>query len=234
MTDPLFDEWRAYQKLLDHDYMHHAAFFNHLKLEIQQRFQWPIAFLDLGCGDTSPIRPILKERDVTFYCGIDKSETALSKAKANLDSLKFPYRLYPGDLLETLRSLTGGFDVVVASFSLHHLQTTEEKQQVLEECHRVLKPGGLVAIVDVFRAEDETREEYLQRWVKFAKENYKALDHEEMACLADHVRGNDFPETLSTYRSIARAAGYDNFEILVQDREKFNHLITLDKIEKAR
>ncbi len=229
MTDPLFDEWRTYQKLLEHDYMHHGAFFNRLEFEIQQRFQGPIDLLDLGCGDTSPIQPMLKERDVSFYCGIDKSETALSKAKANFDSLKFPFRLYLGDLWETLRSLTGGFDVVVASFSLDLLQTTEEKQQVLEECFRVLNPGGLVAIVDVFRNEDETRDEYLQRWIEFAKKNYKALDHEEMACLADHVRSNDFPETLFTYRIIAQAAGYNMFDILLQDREKLNHLVTLRK-----
>ena len=229
MTDPLFDEWRAYQKLLDHDYMSHAAFFNHLEFEIQQRFHCPIALLDLGCGDASPIRPMLKERDVSLYCGIDKSETALSKAEANLASLNFPYRLFPGDLLESLRTLSGRFDVIVASFSLHHLQTAEAKQQVLEECHRVLNPGGLVAIVDVFHAEDETREEYLYRWVDFAEKSYEALDNEEMTSLTDHVRSNDFPETLSTYRYIARAAGFDKFEILLQDREKLNHLVTLRK-----
>jgi len=51
MTDPLFDEWRAYQKLLEHDYMYHIAFFSRLKLEIQKQFHGSIALLDLGCGD---------------------------------------------------------------------------------------------------------------------------------------------------------------------------------------
>ena len=31
MTDLLFDEWHAYQKLLDHDYMYHVVFFSRLK-----------------------------------------------------------------------------------------------------------------------------------------------------------------------------------------------------------
>jgi SAM-dependent methyltransferase len=227
MTDPLFDEWRAYQKLLEHDYMYHVAFFNHLKTEIQRCFHEPVAILDLGCGDVSPIRPILEELDVSLYCGVDQSETALSKAEANLASLDIPSRVYPGDLLDTLRTLTGRFDVIVASFSLHHLQSTEAKKRVLEECHRVLNPAGMVAIIDVFHAEDETREEYLRRWVEFAKKSYKALDQVEMTSLVDHVQSNDFPETLSTYQTIGRAVGFGKFEILMQDREKLNHLVTL-------
>ncbi len=227
MTDPLFDEWHAYQKLLEHDYMYHVAFFSRLKLEIQKQFHGSIALLDLGCGDVSPIRPMLEDLEVSMYCGVDQSATALSKAEANLASLDFPTRLYPGDLLETLRTLSGRFDVIVASFSLHHLQTAAAKKQVLEECHRVLTPAGLVAIIDVFHAEDETREEYLHRWVEFAKNSYVALDGVEIASLVDHVQNNDFPETLSVYRSIGRAAGYGQFEILMQDKEKLNHLVTL-------
>jgi SAM-dependent methyltransferase len=227
MTDPLFDEWRAYQKLLDHDYMYHVAFFRRLNLEIQKRFTGPIAVLDLGCGNVSPILPMLGDLEVSLYCGVDQSETALSKAEANLASLDIPSRLYPGDLLDTLQTLTGCFDVIVASFSLHHVQTTEAKKQVLEECRRVLNPAGLVAIIDVFHAEDETREEYLRRWVDFARNSYAALDDMEMTSLVDHVQSNDFPETLSTYQSIGRAAGYGKFEVLMQDREKLNHLLTL-------
>jgi ubiquinone/menaquinone biosynthesis C-methylase UbiE len=229
MTDPLFDEWRAYQKLLEHDYMYHVAFFSRLKHEIQGCFHEPVSILDLGCGDVSPIRSILEDLDVNLYCGVDQSETALSKAEDSLASLDFPTRLYPGDLLDTLRTLTGRFDVIVASFSLHHLQTAVAKKQVLEECHRVLKPAGLVAIIDVFHAEDETREEYLRRWVEFAKKNYQALDHEDMTSLVEHVQSNDFPETLSTYQTIGRAAGYRKFEILMQDREKLNHLVTMTR-----
>ena len=39
----------------------------------------------------------------------------------------------------------------------------------------------------------------------------------------------DFPETLSTYQSIGLAAGYGKFEVLMQDREKLNHLVTLSE-----
>lgn len=227
MVDPLFDEWRAYQKLLEHDYMYHAAFFSRLDQELQRRFQHPLAILDLGCGDVSPIRPVLENQDIGLYCGVDQSETALSIASTLLASLDIPARLHTGDLLDTLRTIDGGFDVIVASFSLHHLETVETKKQVLEECYRVLNPSGLVAIIDVFQTGDETRDQYLHRWIEFARESYLALDAAEMTSLEDHVLCNDFPETMSTYRTIARAAGFDRFEVLMQDSEEFNHLVTL-------
>ena len=227
MADPLFDEWRAYQKLLDHDYMYHLAFFSRLKHEIKRCFHEPVTILDLGCGDVSPIQPMLEELDVGLYCGIDQSETALSKAETRLALLNLPSRVYPGNLLDTLRTLTGRFDVIIASFSFHHLQTTEDKKRVLEECHRVLNPRGLVAIIDVFHAEDETREEYLRRWVDFARKTYTALDQVEMTNLVDHARSNDFPEPLSTYRFICRTAGYGKFDVLMKDTDEFIHLVTL-------
>ena len=71
---------------------------------------------------------MLEDLDVSLYCGVDQSETALSKAEVNLASLDIPCRLYPDDLLVTLRTLTGRFDVIVASFSLHHLETAEAKK----------------------------------------------------------------------------------------------------------
>ena len=228
MTDPLFDEWHAYQKLLDHDYMYHVTFFSRLKREIQRRFSGSLAILDLGCGDVSPILSMLEDLDISLYSGVDQSETALTGAAANLSSMDIPCRLYPGDLLDTLRTLTGRFDVIVASFSLHHLESLDAKKQVMVECHRVLSPTGLVAIIDVFHNEDESREEYLQRWVHFAKTSYVALDKAEINLLVDHVLKHDFPETLATYQSIGTATGYGKFEVLEQDPEKLNHLVIFE------
>jgi ubiquinone/menaquinone biosynthesis C-methylase UbiE len=227
MKDPLFDEWRAYEKLLSHDYMDHVLFFRRLEGEIQQEFDHPVSILDLGCGDTSPIQPMLRKLAITQYSGVDQSETALSKAEGNMATLDIPCRLYAGDLLDTLHTLDHHFDVVLASFSFHHIETAEIKKQVLEACRRVLMPNGLLAIIDVFCDENETREQYLDRWVDMARENYVALNQAEMTCLVDHVRANDFPGTLSGYQSISRLAGFGRFNVLARDQDKLNHLVAL-------
>ena len=98
----------------------------------------------------------------------------------------------------------------------------------MAECYRILNPKGLVAIIDVFHNEDETREEYLHRWVSFARNSYVALDDAEISILVDHVLKYDFPETLSTYRSACADAGFGQFEILEQDPEKLNHLVIFE------
>ena len=56
MADQLFQEWQVYQKLVTHDYMHHAALFGRLAQEISSRFERPVSILDLGCGDLTPVR----------------------------------------------------------------------------------------------------------------------------------------------------------------------------------
>jgi SAM-dependent methyltransferase len=227
MADPLFDEWRAYQKLLDNDYLDHVAFFQALKTEILRRFDGAVSILDLGCGDASPILPLLRELDISHYCGIDKTEIALSKAETNLASLSIPSHLHAGDLLDTIHTLPGRFDVVIASFSLHHLQTAAEKGRVLEACRRVLKPAGLVAIIDVFRAEGEARRDYVERWLEFAGNTYTALEPHELELLFEHTRSCDFPEAMSTFRTLGKQAGYQTFNILLHDASHLNHLITL-------
>jgi hypothetical protein len=72
--DRLFEEWPVYEKLVVHDYMDHRAFFNRLQTEIVQRFERPVTILDLGCGDLTPILPLLTNVALYRYVGIDESD----------------------------------------------------------------------------------------------------------------------------------------------------------------
>ena len=75
MTDTLFEEWQAYKKIVENDYMGHARFFNVAVAAIRQRFSAPVAILDLGCGDASPIHSVLDAVVVDSYCGVDDSDS---------------------------------------------------------------------------------------------------------------------------------------------------------------
>ena len=70
MCDQLFEEWQVYEKLVTHDYMDHRAFFKRLQTEIVERFERPVAILDLGCGDLTPILPMLASVPLRQYVGI--------------------------------------------------------------------------------------------------------------------------------------------------------------------
>ena len=217
MADPLFDEWRTYQKLVDNDYMGHLGFFRRLESEIRRRFDKPVTVLDLGCGDVSPIRKLLQNVDICHYHGVDESETALSRAGECLSSLDLSFELQHGDLQEVLQQLSKPYDVILASFSLHHLQSVDDKQKVLLGCRRNLRHEGVVVIIDVFPSGAQNREQYLDDWAGLARDTFTALDEMEMSTLLDHARACDFPESVSVYREMAAEAGYGTVSCLERD-----------------
>lgn len=226
MGDPLFEEWQVYEKLLIHDYMDHRAFFNCLQAEILSRFQRPIAILDLGCGDLAPILPMLANVPLQRYVGIDESDVALAHAAQHLQELRVPGRLVKGDLLSEMAEIGETFDVVLASFSLHHLADPQDKKRTLEAGRRLLNPDGLFALIDVFSAESEPRHVYLERWINHAEGRYVELRNDEREILFHHVQTRDFPVSLSTFEALGKQAGLGQFELLLQDHARLNCLVT--------
>ena len=226
MGDQLFEEWQVYEKLLIHDYMDHRAFFNRLQAEILSRFTRPVTILDLGCGDMTPLLSLLSHVPVQGYLGIDESDVALALAARRLEELRVPGRLVEGDLRTVLAEIGESFDVVLASFSLHHLADPMDKQRTLEAGRKLLTTDGFFALVDVFSAESEPRERYLERWIKHAGTCYAELHDAEKRILFEHVRTRDFPVSLAALEALGKQAGLGRFEVLLQDHERLNCLVT--------
>ena len=229
MGDQLFEEWQVYEKLVTHDYMDHRAFFNRLQAEIMARFERPVAILDLGCGDLSPILPMLANLSLSKYAGIDESDAALALAERRLKSLRVPGRLIKGDLLAKLAELKGPFDIILASFSLHHLVDPADKRRTLAAARQLLAADGLFALIDVFSAEAESRDQYLERWIEHADHRYVELHSDEKELLFKHVRARDFPVSQIEFQAIGRQAGLESFEVLLEDSAKLNALVTFSQ-----
>ncbi len=227
MADALFQEWRVYEKLLIHDYMDHLAFFDRLAREITARFDRPVAILDLGCGDLTPVRPLLAAVPVAHYVGIDESEVALSIARVHLEEGAVPRQLVAGDMLEVLKTQRGPFDVIIASFSLHHLADPDQKRAVFAACAPLLSSDGFLAVIDVFTSPLEPRDEYVERWIHHADTRYVALGPEEKQLLFEHVRTRDFPVSLEECRILGEAAGLPGFIVLLEDSPRLNRLVAL-------
>ncbi len=226
MGDQLFEEWQVYEKLLIHDYMDHRAFFNRLQAEILSRFTRPVTILDLGCGDMTPLLSLLSHVPVQGYLGIDESAVALALAARRLEELRVPGRLVEGDLRTVLAEIGESFDVVLASFSLHHLADPMDKQRTLEAGRKLLNTDGFFALVDVVSAESEPRERYLERWINHAGTHYAELQDAEKKILFEHVRARDFPVSLAALEVLGKQAGLGRFEVLLQDHERLNCLVT--------
>lgn len=230
MGDQLFEEWQVYEKLVVHDYMDHRAFFNRLQTEIVERFERPVAILDLGCGDLTPILPMLANVPLCQYVGIDESDAALEMASRRLQALGVPGRLIKGDLLATLTDMEDSFDIILASFSLHHLADPADKRRTLQAARQHLAPEGLIALIDVFSAEAEARDQYLERWINHAENRYVELRSEEKELLFTHVRARDFPVSQAEFQTLGREAGLEGFAVLLEDRARLNALVTFSMV----
>ncbi|MBD2744872.1 methyltransferase domain-containing protein [Coleofasciculus sp. FACHB-1120] len=99
--------------------------------------------LDLCCGSGQATQVLVKySEDVT---GLDISPVSLERAQRNVPQAK-----YVEALAEDMPLLSDRFDLVHTSAAMHEMEP-DRLRQILQEVYRVLKPGGIFALVDFHR-----------------------------------------------------------------------------------
>jgi SAM-dependent methyltransferase len=102
--------------------------------------------LDLGCG-TATLTLVLKEiHPDAEVIGLDADAKAIDRARQKAADAHLQMRFDLG-LATALPYESGSLDRVLSAFVFHHL-THEQKRQTLAEALRVLKPGGVFALLD--------------------------------------------------------------------------------------
>jgi len=200
------DSWAVYEKVVEGDYLSHRGLYEGLEGFLRSR-PGPTRLLELGCGDCRLSAPLLRAAGVTDYLGFDSSGVALQLARERLGPETERWRLRQGDVRSCLGELDESWDVVLASFCLHHLSGAE-KRAVLRYIRRLLPEGGAFLLVDVFLAEGESREDYLLRRHAGMRREWSQLTGPELEVITRHECQSDFPETVSDYRSWAQEAGF--------------------------
>lgn len=105
--------------------------------------------LDVGCGGGQHAVKIVQKRPDLRVVGIDISSTMVNRARAlarraNVaDKVQFDI----GDAMD-LKFANESFDAV---YCAGPLKQVPDKPRVLQECHRVLRPGGRLLAMDVNR-----------------------------------------------------------------------------------
>ena len=98
-----------------------------------------------------------------FYAGVDLSRRMMEQLRRKLDSRVHRVHLICGDAMQ-LPIADSTFDAVVM---VHVLHLVEDWRQVLNEAHRVLRPGGAIVLADDVRGEcdsaDHTPRAQVQR-----------------------------------------------------------------------
>ena len=98
-----------------------------------------LRYLDLGCGPGN-IMETLSERGCSDLTGIDISEGMLAEARRSVDGMRWIQ-----GALEAVPLRENTFDVVIASFTVHHLADTGTFAHAVE---RVLRPGGWCFVLE--------------------------------------------------------------------------------------
>lgn len=102
----------------------------------------PIDFLDAGCGTGRFLVPFAEEGH--RMTGIDFHKDSLRIAVDNAKKAGVEVEAHDGDLQKVLRSLPSeSFDAVM---SIEVLYTSKDREGVMQELKRVLRPGGMMFV----------------------------------------------------------------------------------------
>lgn len=102
--------------------------------------------LDLCCGSGQSTAFLVQVSD--RVTGLDASPNSLARAQKNV-----PQAEYVEGWAEDLPFVENYFDVVHTSAALHEM-APGQLRQILQEVHRVLKPGGVFTLVDFHRPQN--------------------------------------------------------------------------------
>ena len=226
------DRWQLYQKILANNYMEHREIYDILHKFLNKYFQKPFSLLELGCGDASFTLKALANTNVAAYQGIDLSENALLIAQANMASTLYTKTFIQGDISQRVSELVktqgNSFDAILTSFAFHHL-SLEQKDVAMGKIFNLLNPGGTFIVIDIIRMEQESQQEYIQRYLNNVRQNWQNLTSQEVEMVASHICGEDLPETQTTLYSLAKNHGFASWKYLYGDSQGLSKILYFEK-----
>ena len=212
-----------------------------------------ISVADLGFGDLALLGPVYRALPLQLFCGVDMSLPALKLAQKEFDISSHhstaeelsskPETLWLNeDLLSWSRtievdqiadgSLSNNsriqqFDIIVCTFSVHHLSDEDKKKVLVSLSGNKLKKGGIILMADIFMIENEDRNAYIARFLNHITHNWDVISETQKGELVKHVFENDFPAPLKYFMSHTVPECGLNCELLWSDSSDFEKLLVL-------
>ena len=222
--------WSLYDHITEHNYMFHQEIYDELAELLKQRLDaGQYRMLDLGCGNARYLVPALLKAMPAHYQGVDLSQVALDEAAGYLAELP-SVTLTHGDLLQAVESTSDTWDVIFTGYALHHLPA-EDKARFFQAAARCLSPGGWLVMVDVVRQEEQSREHYLEGYLKFMRETWVKVPPEQLDEACAHVESYDFPESRTTLNEMAQASGLNHSRLISQYVQHHTLLFAGDELK---
>ncbi len=173
-----------------------------------------LQFLDLGTGNGNVAALMLQNHPSAHLTLVDASEKMLQACQERFR--KYNRIKYELALMQDLTLPTDHYDLITASFSLHHIDHPR-KAKVIELIHRWLKPGGYFSYLDLFiDHRDANYHDLVAYWQEFV---VAKVGREEWNELFDHHQKYDIPCNLSDAMKWIQEAGFQ--EVLVTIKDKY-------------
>lgn len=140
----------------DRSWLNELVFFPSIRVCQEEILRWQgqrgggaFRMLDVGCGTGTLINLVAEWAEAEELVGLDYSPVMVRNLKKKIDTSPHANKLQAieGDS-EHLPFEDGVFDVLTCCNSFHHYP---HQAAVIREFYRVLRPGGLLILVDGFR-----------------------------------------------------------------------------------
>ena len=155
--------------------------------------------LDLGSGSgTDVFVAAVHAGEAGSVTGLDMTDRQLEKARALRDAAGLDHLSFERGYVEDVPFEDGAFDVVVSNGVIN---LSPDKARVFEEAHRVLAPGGRLAIADIISEE-------------VMPESIKTDEDLWAACIGG-------AEQIDRYTSSIEAAGFDVTDVRENTQYEF-------------
>ncbi len=208
--------WLTYKTIIDENYMFHREINQAIQSLVSNYFgQAPLTVLDLGCGDANSIKETLKDLNMVYFCGYDLSVLALKSAEDNVAKIVSAYDLHCQDMLQGVAEMHAQFDLVLSSYSLHHL-ARDDKTLFFNSVHRALKNSGMFILVDIIKDENQSLGEYYDDYLGYVCQHWNELLPDELNRVSEHVRSSDYPESTATLEKMADEAGFIRYKTVAK------------------
>ncbi len=207
--------WGKYQEAIKNNTLWHQEMMAALSSFIDKHMgSKPFSFVDVGCGDSSTIVPVLVDKFVKKYTGIDAAPDVLKLAEKNLERIRCEKEFIFGNMLDAIVQLNTPVDMIFTSYAVHHL-SYQQKVEFINKCQQCLSEGGYLLMIDGVLKENQTREQWLDELEKRMNTTQKLLP-QELESRMQHPREADFPEAIATFKKIAQEQTWEKFNVLVE------------------
>lgn len=218
------ENWQRYQSTVKNNTLYHREMLSAL-----QQFLFAnmgtrtFSFVDVGCGDSSTVAPILAEQAITKYIGIDAAEDVLKMAFTSLAHLKCEKEFIADNMTTAIPRLSSPVDIIFTSYAVHHLPL-QDKFNFIENCKQKLNPNGFLLMVDGVLKKNQTRDEWLNALQERMEATIPEITSDEVAFRMQHPRVDDFPESIETFSNISQQQAWKSFEVIV-NKEIFAFMV---------